>query len=116
MNMSFALTTPQFRARTKDVTRRLGWFNAKAGQVVQGIEKGQSLKKGEHPVILGLIRFTSVRREPLCALLLSAEYGRSEVIREGFPEWSPQEFVEMFCRHNACHPERFIARIEFVYL
>lgn len=116
MNMSFSLTTPQFKARTKDVTRRLGWTRAKAGQVVQGIEKGQGLKKGEHPVKLGLIKFTDVRRERLDLMISNYEYGKAEVIREGFRTMTPVQFVEMFRIHNNCKPEQVVTRIEFVYL
>ena len=46
-NMSFMLTTEQIKNRTKTVTRRLGWRNAKPGDVVQPIVKGQGLQKGE---------------------------------------------------------------------
>lgn len=37
--ISFALTTPQFRARTKRVTRRTRWLKAKAGDHVMGRER-----------------------------------------------------------------------------
>lgn len=46
-NISFALTTPQFKSRSKDVTRRIGWWFLKPGDVVMGVEKGMGLKKGE---------------------------------------------------------------------
>lgn len=54
-NISFALTTPQFRARTKWVTRRLGWLFLKPGDTLMGVEKGMGLKiNGETvwPIIL----------------------------------------------------------------
>ena len=34
-NISFALTTPQFKARTKTVTRRKGWLMLQPGDPVQ---------------------------------------------------------------------------------
>ncbi|HWM26559.1 MAG TPA: hypothetical protein VNP98_17210 [Chthoniobacterales bacterium] len=40
MNMSFFMTTPQMRARTKFVTRRLGWWKLKAGKVLYATEQG----------------------------------------------------------------------------
>jgi len=46
-NMSFMLTTAQYCARTKDVTRRLGWANLKPGDMFNGVEKAMGLKKGE---------------------------------------------------------------------
>ena len=44
--MSFALTTRQFLAHEKTVTRRLGWEFLKPGDRVCGVEKGMGLKKG----------------------------------------------------------------------
>lgn len=119
-NISFSLTTPQFRAKTKTVTRRLGWTFAKTGDVYCAIEKGQGLKKGEKVVRLGQIRVTSVRREPLKRLTDDLDYGFAETAREGFPKghdnhW-PSEFVSMFTSHNNCNPETLVTRIEFEYL
>lgn len=61
--MSFSLTTPQFLARTKTVTRRLGWARAKVGDIVTAVEKAQGLKAGEKVRRLGTIRLLSVERE-----------------------------------------------------
>ena len=116
MNISFSLTTPQFKARTKDVTRRLGWKNLKPGQVLQACEKCQGLKKGQHPVKLGPIEVVSVRRERLDRLDTEPLYGFCEVVHEGFPKLNPQQFIDMFCRHNRCKPETIITRLEFKYL
>jgi hypothetical protein len=39
MNMAFSLTKPQMRARTKDVTRRLGWRHLQRDQITfEGIQ------------------------------------------------------------------------------
>lgn len=117
VNISFSLTTRQFEVRAKDVTRRLGWNKLRSGQVLTAIEKGQGLKKGEHVNPLGRIVVKSVRRERLARMVERANsYGSSEVIREGFPEMSPAEFVDMFCKHNGCSPETEVTRIEFSYL
>lgn len=114
-NISFSLTKPQFLAGTKDVTRRMGWENARAGDVLKAVEKCMGLKKGEAMVIIGHIRLLDLRREPLDRLLAGNQhYGRQECIREGFPEMTPAEFVEFFCRtHTGCFPEREITRLEF---
>ena len=48
--ISFSMTLPQFHARTKDVTRRLGWKDLAHGTFLQAVEKAQGLKAGEHPV------------------------------------------------------------------
>lgn len=110
MNMSFSLTTPQFRARTKTVTRRLGWKNLKPGQTFSAIVKGMGLKKGEKVEYLGLCRCLSNRLEPLNAI------SKSDCIKEGFPDFTPEQFVAMFCKHNGCVPLSLISRIEFEYI
>ena len=109
-NMSFALTTEQFRNRTKTVTRRFGWAFIKPGDVVCGVEKAMGLKKGEKIKRLGLIRIVSVRTEPLNAIT------RDDVTREGFPEWDPEHFIYMICSHYGCARESLINRIEFEYV
>lgn len=117
--MSFSLTTPQFRARTKHVTRRNGWMDAKVGDRVMAVEKGMGLKKGEKVVYLGMIEFTQVRREPLNAMTsrrLSWCYGALECGREGFPNLTPRQFVRMYCKHNGCSPRKVVTRIEFTYI
>lgn len=120
-NMSFALTTAQFRARTKTVTRRAGWLHAKAGDIVCGVLKSQGLKLGEKIERLGMIRFADVRREKLRRIIDETEYGHEECIREGFGDHPslcvPSAFVEFFCRsHKGCIPGSTITRIEYEYL
>jgi hypothetical protein len=46
-NISFALTTAQFLDGSKDVTRRIGWKNLNAGDVLCAVKKGMGLKPGE---------------------------------------------------------------------
>lgn len=116
-NISFALTTSQIQEQSKDVTRRVGWLRLKAGAALQPVVKCMGLKKGEAiQKIGGAVQVISVRREPLRAMLDDLSYGRSECIREGFPNLTPQEFVSMFCKtHKGCLPETAITRIEFSY-
>lgn len=64
-NISFFHTQRQFRTRTKFVTRRLGWENCVAGDRLNGIVKGQGLKKGEKIKKMGEIIALNVRRELL---------------------------------------------------
>lgn len=116
-NVSFSLTTKQFRNRTKTVTRRLGWKRLKAGQLLMAVEKAQGLKKDQHPVRLGVIRVKDVRQEPLNAMDKDPlGYGFKECRAEGFPNMVPHEFVLMFCQHNCCSTDTIITRIEFEYL
>lgn len=114
-NISFSLTTEQFKARTKTVTRRLGWKFLKPGDELMACEKCMGLKPGEKIVRLGRIRVVSVRREPLEAMYNSI-YGKEDAIKEGFPDESGSGFVGMFCRHMHCDPRTCITRIEFEYL
>lgn len=113
-NISFSLTTPQFLAGTKTVTRRLGWEKVRAGDVLRAVEKCMGLKKGEKMKPLGLIHIISVGREPLSAIELYPRYGIEEVAREGFPDLTAAEFIHFFCSaHTGCFPEREITRLEF---
>lgn len=108
--ISFMLTTDQIRQRTKDVTRRVGWQNLRAGEQLRGVVKAMGLKKGERHQVLAVIEVVSVRRERLDAI--TAE----DVIREGFPEMTAAEFVAMFCRsHRGVTAATEITRIEFKY-
>lgn len=114
--MSFSRTTPQMRARTKDVTRRLGWASLKPGTVLRAVEKGMGLKKGEKVKPIGTIRVLSVRRERLDELVNPARgsYGETEVAREGFPGMDPQDFLMRFLAE--IDPDQPVTRIEFEHL
>lgn len=115
--MSFSLTTPQILARTKTVTRRMGWTFLQPGDLVQAVEKGQGLKKGEHVKRLAVLRIVDVRREWLDALRDGYGYGLAEIAREGFEgQMSIDGFIEMFCRsHKGCTPATEVTRIQFEY-
>jgi hypothetical protein len=112
-NMSFSMTTDAVRRHEKSVTRRLGWLGLMPEDLLQAIERGQGLKKGEHVVPLGVIRVVSVRHEALDRI---CEEGWVGTRLEGFPEMSPYEFVAMFCRANHCTPDRVVTRVEFEYV
>jgi hypothetical protein len=44
------------------------------------------------------------------------DYGRKECIKEGFPDLTETEFVEMFCKHMRVTPHTKVNRIEFEHL
>jgi hypothetical protein len=112
--MSFSLTTPQILARMKTVTRRMGWQFLKPGDLVQAVEKGQGLKKGERVKRLAVLRIENVRREPLN--IIGRRYLYDPVL-EGFPLMTCDEFIEFFCRsHKGCTPESEVTRIAFEYV
>src|SRR5690606_12701437 len=114
-NISFALTTEQFRKRTKTVTRRNGWKHLKQSDDHMGCVKCMGLKKGERVEKHGAIRVVSARREPLRRMLDDPGYGHAECHREGFPDMTPAEFVDFYCRANRCTPDEEVTRIEFAY-
>jgi hypothetical protein len=116
-NMSFSLTTRQYRNRTKSVTRRLGWKNLKPGDVVMGCVKSMGLKKGQKIKKLHAFQCVSNRSERLDEIYKHGPaYGRAETAREGFPEMTAGQLVKMFCRHNKVKPTRKIQRIEMKHL
>ncbi len=114
-NMSFMLTTEQFKNQTKTVTRRNGWENLESGTHLMGCEKCQGLKKGEKINRLGEIIILTKRRERLDRMTKEPHYGQTEVIKEGFPDMTPKEFVDFYCTHNKCKPDTLVTRISFDY-
>lgn len=126
-NISFALTTAQFRARSKSVTRRRGWWDAKVGDQLMAVEKSRGLPKGAKAVQLGLIELVDVRDEALIRLVLEPEYGAREVELEGFPGRDPADFVRWFAESHGAPLYRagdllsvytnfMVRRLEFRYL
>ncbi len=109
-NISFMLTTQQFRDRTKTVTRRLGWSNLKPGTRLMGCEKCQGIKPGEKMVKLGEIEVVSVTQTRLDTIT------QDDCIREGFPRYTPADFVAMFCREMGVEPDCIVNRIEFKHV
>lgn len=108
--MSFMHTQQQMRDRTKTVTRRIGWRNAKPGNRVLSVSKSQGRKRGEMPEFFGPIEFTMVHREPLNIIT------PDEVAAEGFPEMDPAQFIEMFCEHMRCRFDVVLNRIAFLFV
>lgn len=109
-NMSFMLTTAQVRDGTKTVTRRLGWEFLKPGDLVRACVKCMGLRRGEHVERIRTIRILRVSKQWLNSIT------QEDVQREGFPDWTPQQFVNMFCEHNHCEPDTLVNRIEFEYV
>lgn len=109
-NMSFAMTTDAIRARTKTVTRRLGWAFLRKGDILNACVKCQGLKKGERVERICQIRVVSVTVEFL------ADITQDDVTREGFPRMDRHEFIARFCRGSNVKPYAMIRRIEFEYV
>lgn len=114
-HISVMLTARQVVDRSKFVSRRLGWHRLRPGTLLQPIEKGQGLKKGEKVRAVGQpVLVARVRRERLDRML-DEPYGRQEAKLEGFPEMTGRQFVEMFCEHMKCKPATVVTRIEWRY-
>ena len=106
-NMSFSITTEQIFAKTKTVTRRLGWSFLKPGDVVMAVEKGMGLKRGEKVKKIYPIEIVSIRGESLKNITLE------DVAREGFPQMNVPQFVRMFAETHKCSVDEMVNRIEF---
>lgn len=109
-NISFAMTTNQILHETKTVTRRFGWYFLKPGDRLQGVKKAMGLKKGEKVEKLKVIEVISTRTERLNQIT------QEDVIAEGFPDWTPAQFIDMLVTHYKCSPLDECNRIEFRYL
>ena len=107
--ISFGLTREQLLDGSKDVTRRLGWEYAKAGDVWLAVNRVMGFRNGERAVIYGTVKVRDARRERLDAIT------RADVRREGFPDKSPAWFVDFFSKAMRCSADRKITRIEFVF-
>ncbi len=130
--MSFRLTLGPFLSGDKDVTRRLGWTNLKPGEHFMGVKQAQGLLKGEKIQRIGecvclrnepepldeIVRYPY--RSPLWARKIADgtpwREWRLETAREGFPDLTPEQFVEMFCEANkrqGVTSKTVVNRIEF---
>lgn len=109
-NMSFMLTTDQVRNRTKTVTRRLGWWFLKPGDILNACVQCQGLKKGEKIEKIGPIRVKESGPETLFLI------DKEDCAKEGFPEMEPEDFIGMFCREMKCLRDKIVNRIEFEYI
>lgn len=109
--MSVSLTEAAVVARTKTVTRRMGWLILKPGDRLTLCRKVMGRKKGEPLVRLVDVEVVSVRRERLDEIALS------DLEREGCGDMTTREFVDFFCdSHKGCRPDSTVTRIEWRYV
>ena len=109
-NMSFAMTTEQARDKSKTVTRRQGWWTARPGQLIQQVVKGMGLRKGQKVEKIHVIRLLSLRAEPVNVITVD------DVIKEGFPGWTPEQFIDFYCAAHKITADEDCNRIEFEYV
>lgn len=112
-NMSFFYTTDQMLAELKWITRRVGWWFLESGDLVMAVKKGMGLKKDEKIQRLYPIQIITATPEPLSRLLVADQYAYDEVLKEGFPDMSPKQFVEFFCDSHKCNSDKVVNRIHF---
>jgi hypothetical protein len=105
--MSFAITKRQFLDGTKTQTRRLGWASLREGELIMGVNKCMGLRKGERQIEFGVRRVARKWTERLDTIT------QADVVAEGFPELTPTQFIELFCKVNKCEPSTLVTCIEF---
>lgn len=108
--MSVALTTDAVRERRKTVTRRLGWTFLRPGDRLTLCAKVRGRRPGEPIVRLAEVEVMFVSRERLWDIT------RGDVVREGFPDMTPNGFLTFFCEHMRVSPDAEVTRIEWRYL
>ncbi len=112
--ISVALTEAAVADRSKTVTRRIGWRHVAVGDRLTLCRKvmGRRRQDGfvEPLVRLAEVQVVDVRREPLNAITAT------DVALEGFPDWTPSEFVAFFCKSMRCEQWTEVTRIEWRYL
>jgi hypothetical protein len=109
-----ALTTQAVRDRQKTVTRRLGWKFSKPGDRLTACPKVQGRRRKDGTVD-PLVRICDVelvdtRRERLDSITLE------DVEREGFPGWTPAQYVAFFCEHMKGPPDTEVTVLTWRYL
>jgi hypothetical protein len=112
--MSVTLTEDAVRARTKTVTRRLGWKELEPGDRLTLCRKVMGRRRADGTLEplerLAEVRVVDVRRERLDAII------PADVVAEGFPHLTPTGFIRFFCNHMRCRPDVEVTRIEWRYL
>ena len=108
--MSVALTEDAVRARTKTVTRRMGWRHLRPGDRVCLCRKVMGRRPGEPLIRITEVEIVTVRVEPLSAVTAA------DVAAEGFPGRSPAWFIDFFCTHLRVTPDTTVTRIQWRYL
>lgn len=113
--MSVALTEQAVVERRKTVTRRLGWAFLKPGDRLTLCRKVQGRRRRDgtvEPLVrLAEVEVVSVGRQHLL------EITADDVSAEGFPGWTPQQFIGWYCETvRGAYVRMWLTRIEWRYL
>jgi len=107
--MSFAATTEQIKNRTKTVTRRMGWKFLRRGDLIEAVAKYRGVRVADRQK-LATIRVISARRQRLSYI------SPDDCEAEGFPNYSPGMFINLFCKMNKCKRGAWVTVIWFEYV
>lgn len=120
--MSVAFTEQAVVERRKTVTRRKGWWRDKNGRELLVVgdrltlcRKVMGRKPGEPLVRLVDVEVVSLRRERLDEILWRLDYGEQEMVLEGFPGMSPNDFIATYFTPQGIALTDDITRIEYAY-
>jgi len=111
-NMSFSLTTEQYRRGLKTETLRRGWKFLKPGDRFMGVEKAMGLKKGEKLQRMHAAECISNVPTPMDLEHITPE----NVKAEGFPNLSPEAFLEFLKEELGVTPGEVLNRITFKHI
>lgn len=106
-----AISRDQARRRSRTVARCRHPLNTPIGEPL--------VARDERGIPVSLVSVVSLRREKLYRIVadrFKPNYGREEMVKEGFPGMDPKDFVVMFCKLNNCRPRTPVTRIEWRYL
>ena len=112
--MSVSLTEQAVVERRKTVTRRLGWRFLQPGARLTLCRKTRGRRRRDGTVE-PLVRLADVEVVDVRSSMLDA-ITSEDVIREGLEDFTPEMFVDYFCRHMRCAPDAVVTRIEWRYL
>lgn len=107
--MSVRETEAQVRDRSKTETRRLGWRFLEPGARLTLCPKVRGRRPGEELERLVEVEVTAVEQQRLW------EISQEDVIAEGFPDWTPEQFVEFFCETFKVQPYVVVTVIRWRY-
>lgn len=106
--MAVSATVPQVEARTKTVTRRVGWQFLHPGAQLVLVDRNP--RTGQPYRRLATVEVVSVARVPLWLI------DERDVAREGFPAWHPETFIRWYAKQFDIDRHDPVTRIEWTYL
>jgi hypothetical protein len=119
--MSVSHTEQQVIDRTKTVTRRKGWYRDRNDRLILHVGDRLTLcrkvmgRRRPDGTVEPLVRLADVEVVDIARMQLRVHY-EGDAAREGFPDWTWEQFVEFFCSTFGGDRDQVVTRIEFRYL